>query len=94
MHYSDKSSKTLNIPNGVLQGSLLSLTLFNLYMHDIPQPPENTHIASFADDITITSTHSNANTCSTQVQDYIDTITTWMNTNRLKKTLPNLPPHY
>ncbi|KAF2367561.1 Reverse transcriptase domain [Trinorchestia longiramus] len=84
VHYSGKSSKTLNIPNGVPQGSVLSPTLFNLYMHDIPQPPENIHIASYADDITITSTHSNTNTYSTQGQDYMDTITTWMNTNRPK----------
>ncbi|KAF2358864.1 Reverse transcriptase domain [Trinorchestia longiramus] len=56
VHYSGKSSKTLNIPNGVPQGSVLSPTLFNLYMHDIPQPSENMHIASYADDITITFT--------------------------------------
>ncbi|KAF2368698.1 Reverse transcriptase domain [Trinorchestia longiramus] len=84
VHYSGKSSKTLNIPNGEPQGSVLSPTLFNLYMHDKPQPPENIHIASYADDITITSTHSNVDTCATQVQDYMGTITTWMNTNTLK----------
>ncbi|KAF2348548.1 Reverse transcriptase domain [Trinorchestia longiramus] len=84
VHYSGKSSKTLNIPNRVRQGSVLSPTLFNLYKHDIPQPPENICRASYADDITITSTHGKISTCSTQVQNYMDTITTWMNTNRLK----------
>ncbi|KAF2358295.1 Reverse transcriptase domain [Trinorchestia longiramus] len=73
-----------NIPNGIPLGSVLSHTLFNLYMHDIPQPPENLHIASYADDITITSTHSNINICFFQVQHYTDTITTWINSNRLK----------
>ncbi|KAF2355876.1 Reverse transcriptase domain [Trinorchestia longiramus] len=84
VHYNGKFSKTHNIPKRIPQGSVLSPTLFNLYMHDIPQPPENIHIASYANDITITSTHSNINTCFAQVQHYTDTITTWMNTNRLK----------
>ncbi|KAF2354456.1 Reverse transcriptase domain [Trinorchestia longiramus] len=70
--------------NRVPQGSVLIPIPFKLYMHDIPQPPANMHLASYADDTTITSTHSNVSTCSSQLQDYIDTITTWMNTNRLK----------
>ncbi|KAF2365318.1 Reverse transcriptase domain [Trinorchestia longiramus] len=84
VHYRGKFSKRLNISNGIPQNSVLSPTLFNLYMHDISQPPENVHIASYADDITITSTQGNVGTCSIQVQDYMNTITTWMNTNRLK----------
>ncbi|KAF2346021.1 Reverse transcriptase domain [Trinorchestia longiramus] len=84
VHYNGKFSKTHNISNGIPQGSVLSPTLFNFYMHDIPQFPENIHIASYADDITITSTHSSMNTCFAQVQHYTDTITTWMKTNRLK----------
>ncbi|KAF2345759.1 Reverse transcriptase domain [Trinorchestia longiramus] len=87
VHYSSKSSKTLNIPNVVPQGSkLLPPPLFNLYMHDISQPTENIHVASYSDDITITSIHGDVSTYSIQVKEYMDTITAWMNTNRLKIT--------
>jgi len=53
-------------------------------MHDIPAPPDNIHISSYADDITITSTHTNANTRSTQVQPYITQLEDWLAHNRLK----------
>ncbi|KAF2353761.1 Reverse transcriptase domain [Trinorchestia longiramus] len=91
VHNNGKFSKTHNIPNGIPQGSVLSPTLFNLYMHDIPQPPKNLHIASYADDITFTSTHSNICKHMLRSQHYMDTITTWMNTNTLKIALPNPP---
>ena len=41
----------------------------SLFMHDIPQPPENIQIASYADDITMTSTHSNINTTTAQLHE-------------------------
>ena len=84
VHYNGKTSHTRIIPNGVPQGSVLSPTLFNLYMHDLPSPPPNVQIASYADDVTITSTHHKAAVCSTQVQPYINTLEDWLTTNRLK----------
>ncbi|MCP4274705.1 MAG: reverse transcriptase family protein, partial [Gammaproteobacteria bacterium] len=63
--YAGQSSNTRNFTNGVPQGSFLSPTLFNLYMHNLPTPPTpQINIASYADDITLTCTHQNANTAS------------------------------
>ena len=84
VHYNSEASKTRNFPNGVPQGSILSPTLFNLYMHDIPTPPNNIHISSYADDLTIISIHANKNVCSTQVQHYITQLENWLELNRLK----------
>lgn len=84
VHYNGESSTTKNFPNGVPQGSVLSPTLFNLYMHDIPTPPDNIYISSYADDLTIISIHTDADICSTQVQAYITQFEQWLTQNRLK----------
>ena len=43
---------------GVLQGGVLSPTLFNIYTSDIPPPSAPVQVMAYADDITITSTHT------------------------------------
>ncbi|MEL7520422.1 MAG: reverse transcriptase family protein, partial [Cyanobacteria bacterium J06553_1] len=86
VHFHGKSSQTRNFPNGVPQGSVLSPTLFNLYMHDMPTPPPhtNTNIASYADDITITTTHRNIDEACRRQQEYLDFFKAWVEENRLK----------
>ena len=42
--YDGKSSHTRNLPNRVPLGSVLSPTLFNLYIHDTAATPGNTKI--------------------------------------------------
>ena len=41
-----------------IQGGVLSPTLINIYTADIPPPRAPVHVMAYADDITITSTHS------------------------------------
>ena len=47
----------------------------NLYMHDTSATPANTKIMSYADDFTITSTHNDIPTATTQLQNYLQNIT-------------------
>ena len=82
--FNGKSSHTRNFRNGVHQGSVLSPTLFNIYMHDTPPTPANVNIISYADDFTITSTHNDIPTAAAQLQSYLNTLQTWFDTNRLK----------
>ena len=50
----------------------------------MPEPPPHIHIASYADDVTITSTHSKPNVCTEQAQQYLETLSHWLTQNRLK----------
>ena len=65
--YNGKSSRTKHYTNGTPQGAVLSPTLFNLYVHDIPPPTDpNTHLLSYADDVTVMSQHPKPETAAAQ----------------------------
>ena len=53
-------------------------------MQYIPTPPDNIHISSYADDLSIISTHADKDTCSSQAQLYITQMEKWLAQNRLK----------
>ena len=50
--------KTQKNQIGVPQGGVLCSALFNIYTSDIPLPPKNVQITTYADDITITTFHT------------------------------------
>ena len=56
--YNGTLSKLKRINTGVPQGEVLSPTLFNNYTSDIPLPPKHVQITTYADDITITTSHT------------------------------------
>ena len=55
--YNSTLSKLKQINTG-LQGGVFSPTLFNIYTSEIPLPPEDVRITTYADDITITASHT------------------------------------
>ena len=92
-------SKQATIKTEVLQGGVLSPTLFNIYKSDIPTKPNNRiKLITYADDVTIFSTHTNINTVKQQVHSYLQHIFSWTKQNILilnpSKTQTMLfPPH-
>ena len=63
----------------------LSPTLVNIYMSDIPLPKNNSvNIIVYADDITITSSHSNTNKAIPNLLPYLYEIHTWAHNNNLQ----------
>jgi len=57
--YHNTTSKQLLLKTGVPQGGVLSPTLFNIYMSDIPKPSHNIQLYTYADDINTQSSHKN-----------------------------------
>ena len=83
-NYNNQNSKTHIFKTGVPQGGVLSPSLFNLYISDIPLPTNHhINIIGYADDITITATHPNYRTAETIIQPYLNTITNWATQNNL-----------
>ena len=56
--YINHTSSQRQLKTGVPQGGIRSLTPFNIYTADIPPPRAPFHVMAYADDITITSTHT------------------------------------
>ena len=58
--YRNHTSIQRQFKTSVPQDGILSPTLFNIYTTDLPPPNAPLQIMSYADDITITSTHTRA----------------------------------
>ena len=83
--YNNHTSKHTNIKAGIPQGGVLSPTLFNIYLLDIPLPKiSSLNLITYADDITITSSHPNTNTATQTLLPYLNEIHTWTHNNNLQ----------
>ena len=82
--YNSTKSKTRRIRTGVPQGGVLSPTLFNIYTSDIPSPHPNTHIITYADDITIYASDKDPDIIQDRLTPYLDEVVKWTKDNDLE----------
>jgi hypothetical protein len=78
-----KLSSTKTAYAGVPQGSILGPILCSIYTADLPQLPDRTSIALFADDTAITATSINPNRAAKILQKAVNTMTNWFDTWRI-----------
>ena len=73
---------------GLPQGSVLSPTLFNIYINDITQVVQKSSMALFADDIAIWNRNKNIDMLGHDIQSDLNKIESWSNLWKLKLSVP------
>ena len=72
--YINHTHSQCQIKTGVPQGGIFSPTLFNIYTADIPPPRAPVQVMAYADDITITSTHTSTSASKKYIQPYLQKV--------------------
>ena len=84
MIYRNHTSSKRQFKTGVPHGGVLSPTLFNIYTADIPPPRAPVPVMAYADDITITSTHTSTSAAKKYIQPYLHKVFAWTKQINLK----------
>src|SRR6476469_1742606 len=71
------TSRPQQFKTGVPQGGTLSPTLFNIYTSDIPKPPKNTTLTTYADDMNPATSRHNYLKAQETLQPYLEEIYSW-----------------
>ena len=80
--YRNYTSKQRQFKTGVPQGGVLSPTLFNIYTLDLPPHSASVQVMAYAEDITITSTHTSTSAAKKYIQPYLHKVFVWTKQNK------------
>ena len=69
--YRNHTSKQRQFKTGVHQDDVLSPTLFHIYTVDLPPPRAPVQVMTYADGITITSTHTSTSAAKKYMKPYL-----------------------
>jgi hypothetical protein len=75
------SSFSLDIEQGVLQGLVLGLLLFLLYINDLPKNVYDPKVVMFANDISVLILDSDARELQIKIDRVVKELETWLNRN-------------
>ena len=81
--YINHTSRQRQFKTGFPQDGVLLPTLFNIYTSDLPPPSAPVQVMAYADDITITSTHTSTSVANTYIQPYIQKKFGWTKQNNI-----------
>ena len=75
--YRNQTTSQRQFKTGVPQRGVLSPTQFNIYTADITPLRAPVQVLAYADDITITSTHTSTSATKKYIQPYLHTVFAW-----------------
>ena len=73
-----------NIKKGVPQGSILGPTIFNIFVNDIFHFVKKSDLVNYADDNTLTFTHSDINVLKKTLEDESNILIKWFKENEMR----------
>jgi hypothetical protein len=79
----DETSNTYAINAGILQGSILASTLYNIFTSHIPHS-RDCHLSTFADETAILANNPDQNIKNKLLQNYLDQLKNWFKLWRTK----------
>ena len=83
VRYTHIRSSSLDIEQGVPQGSVLGPLLFLLYINDLPKNVHDAQVVKFADDISVLILDSDARELQITINRVVTELQTWLNRNYL-----------
>ena len=88
VEFRGSKSKSRKMKQGVPQGGVLSPTLFNLYMKNMPDPPGDIKLVTYADDSSVLLSGPKIDPICLKLNNYLSTLKNWFLERNLQISAP------